>query len=63
VKTAFQQAQESGLPVVYGEWINDEVYHYYPSMSEVREWLQQSGFDVVEEGEGDGYHHFVVRKA
>ena len=63
VKAAFQQAQESGLPVVYGEWINDEVYHYYPSMSQVREWLQQSGFEVVEEGEGDGYHHFVTRKA
>jgi cyclopropane fatty-acyl-phospholipid synthase-like methyltransferase len=63
VKAGFQQAQESGLPVVYGEWINDEVYHYYPSMSQVREWLQQSGFEVVEEGEGDGYHHFVVRKA
>lgn len=63
VKTAFQQAQALGLPVVYGEWINDEVYHYYPSMPQVREWLQQSGFEVVEEGEGDGYHHFVTRKA
>ena len=63
VKTAFQQAQALGLPVVYGEWINDEVYHYYPSLSQVREWLQQSGFEVVEEGEGDGYHHFVTHKA
>jgi cyclopropane fatty-acyl-phospholipid synthase-like methyltransferase len=63
VKLAFQQAQELGLPVVYGEWINDGVYHYYPSLSQVRAWLEQSGFDLVEEGEGDGYHHFVTRKA
>ena len=62
VKTAFRQGQELGLPVVYGEWINDDVYHYYPSMAQVREWLHQSGFDVVEEVEGDGYYHFVTRK-
>jgi cyclopropane fatty-acyl-phospholipid synthase-like methyltransferase len=63
VKTAFRQGQELGLPVVYGEWINDDVYHYYPSMSQVKEWLQQTGFELVEEGKGDGYHHFVARKA
>lgn len=64
VEMAFRQAQELGLPVVPGEWAdNDEVYHYYPSMSQVREWLEQTGFALVEEGEGDGYHHFVTRKA
>jgi hypothetical protein len=29
----------------------------------VREWLQEASLDVVEEGEGDGYHHFLTRKA
>lgn len=63
VAQAFQQGQEMGLPIVYGEWPNnDDVYHYYPSMSQVREWLDQAGFELVEEGEGDGYHHFVARK-
>ena len=63
IEMAFRRAQERGLPVVYGEWINDEVYHYYPSMSQVKEWLIQAGFELIEEGEGDGYHHFVTRKA
>ena len=62
VKAAFDAAQQSGLPVVYGEWINDEVYHYYPSLEQVREWVQQAGFVIVEEGEGDGYHHFLMQK-
>jgi 2-polyprenyl-3-methyl-5-hydroxy-6-metoxy-1,4-benzoquinol methylase len=62
VDAAFEQAKEMGLPVVHGEWINDGVYHYYPSMSQVREWLGQAGFEPVDEGEGDGYHHFVARK-
>ena len=62
VEQAFLQGQALGLPMVRGEWINDEVYHYYPSMRQVREWLQQAGLEIVEEGEGDGYHHFIVRK-
>lgn len=63
VKTAFEEAQKAGLPVIYGEWINDGVYHYYPSLEQVREWVQQAGFAILEEGEGDGYHHFLMRKA
>lgn len=63
VKAAFDEAQQAGFPVVYGEWINEDVYHYYPSLEQVREWSQQGGFKIMEEGEGDGYHHFLMRKA
>ncbi|HJS18208.1 MAG TPA: class I SAM-dependent methyltransferase [Anaerolineales bacterium] len=63
IKAAFEQAQLLGLPVVYGEWINDDVYHYYPALEQVREWVQQAGLTILEEGEGDGYHHFLMRKA
>jgi 2-polyprenyl-3-methyl-5-hydroxy-6-metoxy-1,4-benzoquinol methylase len=63
VKSAFDEARQAGLPVVYGEWVNDEVYHYYPSLKQVREWIQQAGLSIVEEGEGNGYHHFLMRKA
>jgi cyclopropane fatty-acyl-phospholipid synthase-like methyltransferase len=63
VKSAFEQAQAAGLPVVYGEWINDDVYHYYPTLEQVREWVQQAGLGILEEGDGDGYHHFLMRKA
>jgi cyclopropane fatty-acyl-phospholipid synthase-like methyltransferase len=62
VDETFKSAQQMGLPVVHGEWVNDEVYHYYPTMEQVREWNRQAGFDLIEEGEGDGYHHFIVRK-
>ena len=63
VTAAYEEAQKSGLPVVYGEWFNDEVYHYYPSLEQVREWVQEAGFSILEEGDGDGYHHFLMRKA
>ncbi len=63
VKAAYDEAQRSGLPVVYGEWINTDVYHFYPALEQVREWVQQAGLSILEEGEGDGYHHFLMRKA
>jgi len=62
VKAAFDEAQQSGFPVVYGEWINDGVYHYYPALKQVREWVQQARLVILEEGEGDGYYHFLMRK-
>ena len=63
VEIAFRQAKEAGIPVVYGEWPdNDGVYHYYPSMPQVWGWLGEAGFEVIEEGEGDGYHHFLTRR-
>lgn len=62
IQAAFKLAQAMDLPVVYGEWVNDDVYHYYPPMQQVRDWLRQEKFGLTEEGEGDGYHHFIVRK-
>ena len=63
VRAAFEEAKGQGLPVVYGEWVNDDVYHYYPSLEQVREWVKKAGFSILEEGEGDGYHHFLMSKA
>jgi len=63
IENAFIRGKQLGLPLVYGEWADDDVYHYYPPIQQVREWIQQAGLGLIEEGEGDGYHHFVVRKA
>lgn len=63
IEAAFARGQQAGLPVVYGEWADGDVYHYYPTVEQVREWIEQAGFEVIEEGEGDGYRHFVTRKA
>jgi len=62
VEAAYEEALQAGLPVVYGEWINTDVYHYYPSLEQVREWVQQAGLSILEMGEGDGYHHFLMRR-
>jgi cyclopropane fatty-acyl-phospholipid synthase-like methyltransferase len=62
LKAAFARGQHLGWPLVYGELADEEVYHYYPSIEQVKEWLQQARFVVQQEGEGDLYHHFIVRK-
>ena len=63
IEDAFRRGRDLGLPIVYGEWADGDVYHYYPEMQEVRDWLQAEGLALIEEAEGDGYQHFVVRKA
>lgn len=63
IKEAFERAQEAGLPAVYGEWADEEVYHYHPANRQVREWAQQAGFEIIREANGElYYYHILVRK-
>ena len=63
VKQAFERARKAGLPVVYGEWPDESVYHYYPARQQVRDWLRGAGFELLRERDGDGYYHLISRKA
>ena len=64
IKQVFKKAQEAGLPVVYGEWPDEGVYHYHPTNQLVKEWVQQAGFEILKEGNGEiWYYHILVRKA
>jgi hypothetical protein len=46
-----------------GELADRAVYHFYPSLEQVREWLNQAGFSVVAEEMGNQwYHHFLAQK-
>jgi cyclopropane fatty-acyl-phospholipid synthase-like methyltransferase len=64
IRQAFERAQRAGLPVVYGEWPDEEVYHYHPTNQQVREWTRQAGFEILKEGNGEiWYYHILARKA
>jgi cyclopropane fatty-acyl-phospholipid synthase-like methyltransferase len=62
VEEAYERAKALGLPVVSGELADVAVYHYYPSLEQVRAWIGQAELAIEEEGTGNGYEHFVVRK-
>jgi cyclopropane fatty-acyl-phospholipid synthase-like methyltransferase len=63
IKQAFERAQKAGLPVVYGEFPDEEVYHYHPTNQQVREWVQHAGFEILQEANGEiWYYHILVRK-
>ena len=63
IQQAFERAQQAGLPVVYGEWPDEEVYHYHPTNQQVKQWAQQAGFEILKEGNGEiYYYHILVRK-
>jgi cyclopropane fatty-acyl-phospholipid synthase-like methyltransferase len=61
IRQAFEQARLAGLPVVLGELVDGDVYHYYPTLDRVLDWLQATGFALLEEGQGDGYYHFLCQ--
>jgi len=63
IQQAFERARQAGLPVVYGEWPDEEVYHYHPTNQQVKEWTQRAGFEVLREGNGEiWYYHILVQK-
>jgi len=63
IRQAFDRAQKAGLPVVYGEFPDEEVYHYHPTNQQVREWVQQAGFEILKEENGEKwYYHILLRK-
>ncbi len=63
IKQAYEKARQAGLPVVYGEWPEEGVYHYHPTNQHVRDWVQQAGFEILKDADGElWYFHILVRK-
>ena len=67
VRRENERARAAGLPVVEGEvmWHGD-LYHHYPPMDRVRDWLAEAGLEVIEDLEGPwsedhAYHHLLAR--
>jgi SAM-dependent methyltransferase len=63
IEDAFMRGQVLGLPIAYGESADEDVYHYHPPLQRVRKWVREAELIVIDEGEGDSYRHFLVRKS
>ena len=87
-RKAYERAKAMGLPVVFGEVVDEldeafseamaldpldlnsmpserldhTVYHFHPSLEQVRQWIDQAGLAIEEEGSGEWYEHFLLRK-
>jgi 2-polyprenyl-3-methyl-5-hydroxy-6-metoxy-1,4-benzoquinol methylase len=63
---AYQEALEhdwrSLTWVVDYERLDHSVYHYHPSMPQIRQWLDEAGFTLLEEALGDDYAHYLSRR-
>ncbi len=62
VDMAFSKGKELGLPVLYGEWAHEGGYHYYPGIEQVKKWISEVGFYLLEDAFGDEYQHFLVKR-
>lgn len=69
VRRGTEEARRSGHLAVDGEVIwEDDLYHHYPLMAQVRAWLAEAGFVVDEDLEGPwdpeddyAYHHVLAQ--
>ena len=62
VDAAYEWITKLRMPEVPRQDADEALYHYYPPPEQVHVWLNQAGLAVEEEGTGDGYIHFMVRK-
>lgn len=63
IKAAYDAARARGIPVVQGEVAHEGGYHYYPTLEQVRDWLAHAGLRILDERAGEGYQHYLTRKA
>ena len=52
-------SRQRGIPAVLGELAHGLSYEFFPTDSEINEWLGTSTFVVSKEGTGDGYRHYL----
>jgi len=61
-EAAFEQVMAMAEAEAPDELTDRAVYHYYPPLDKIREWIDQAGFMIEEEGAGSGFHHFLLKK-
>jgi len=62
VQASYERVKALQSPGMPGDLAGVAVYHYYPSFEQVRTWIAHAGLAIEEEGTGNGYEHFLVRK-
>ena len=79
LEEAFNQARAKGLPMVWREMLSEVnitgalaerrdqavelTYHFYPTVEQVRRWMEEAGWVIESEDVGSGYRHFLGKKA
>ena len=65
---AYDRMTAEGLPAVRGEVVEGDVagYHYYPGREQVLRWIDETGWQLVDEGfspeDGWAYRHLLLRR-
>ncbi len=58
---AYEAGKRLKLPLIYGEYAHHGGYHFYPTDQQVRDWLSEAHFTLLDTMEGDGYRHYLVK--
>jgi SAM-dependent methyltransferase len=61
MEDVYASALAGGQPVVPGEYLKDGGYHYYPELSQVRDWAEAAGAAFIADLTADGYYSLLLR--
>jgi hypothetical protein len=62
VEESYRRILSLDRPAAPGALDGVEVYHFYPSPEQVREWMAQAWLEIIEEGVGSGYRHILAKR-
>jgi 2-polyprenyl-3-methyl-5-hydroxy-6-metoxy-1,4-benzoquinol methylase len=62
VEPACEKILQMDLQDIPDELADEAVYHFYPALEQVRDWLSKAGFILQAEGLGHWYAHFLAQK-
>ncbi len=62
VDLSLERIQALGDAPIPAELADPAVYHFYPSLDQVRAWIAAAGLASQEEGDGNGYRHFLASR-
>lgn len=60
LQDVYVSALAAGQPVVPGEYLKDAGYHFYPELSQVRDWAEKAGAAILTDLTADGYYSLLL---
>lgn len=63
IHSSTEQIQKLDNEQIPGQVADTAVYHYCPQLDQMHQWIEKAGLEIEEEGEGNGYYHFLASKS
>lgn len=60
LKEMYEASRQRSEPIRFGEWVDEDGYHFYPMNHQVSSWLAEAGLTIRLMKTGDGFMHILA---